>query len=114
MINSRTFGDVRFTILNNKIFTRVKNNNQDIFIELDNSTGNINDDNIGQLKKVMDSYNQIKSISDEYVKNNYSNDYRIQDFFIELFLKYNKNNLNNLCKTSDELDKFNKLSIEKN
>jgi len=109
IINSKTFGDVRFTILNNKIFTRVKNNNQDICIELDNSTGNINDDNISQLKKVMDSYNQIKIISDEYVKNNYFNDYKIQDFFIELFLKYNKNNLSEI---SDKLDKFNELSIE--
>jgi len=109
MVNSKIFGDVKFKIFNNQIFTRVKNDNQDIFIELDNSTGNINDDNISRLKKVMDSYNQLRSISDEYIKDNYSNDYRIQDFFIELFLKHNKNNLS---KTSDELDKFNKLSIK--
>ena len=65
IISTKTFGDVRFTILNNKIFTRFKNNNCDIFIELDNSAGNINADNTNHLKIIMESYNIIKNISEE-------------------------------------------------
>ena len=108
IISTKIFGDVEFTIWNKKIFTRIKNDNRDIYIELENPFGNINNDNVNQLKKTIDSYEQIKSYSEEYITSHYLKDYRIQDFFIELFL-YKTKDSNNI---NEELDKLIELPIE--
>jgi len=108
IIDTKIFGEVKFTIFNDKIFSRINYKNSDIFIELINSVGNINTDNINQLREIMNSYEKLKKYSDEYIVTNYFDDNRINDFFMEVFLDNIK--VNN--RTNDELNKLLELPIE--
>jgi hypothetical protein len=103
IINTKLFGDVKFTIWNNKIFTRIENNYYNIFVELENTLLNINADNIKQLKITVDYFEQMKINSVEYLKNNLMNDYRLLEFFIELFLNRMDHNTNNINQVSNKI-----------
>jgi len=109
IISTKIFGNISFLIFNNKISSKINKNNHDIFIELENQIGNINNDNIDQLKIIIESYYRLKTNCEEYIKINYSNNYKIQDFFTELFLS--KIDEKNVSEINEKMDILNELTV---
>ena len=130
IISSDTFGNIEFLIYNypkNTKLIEMQNTKEEIpnasarivdgdknaiLIVLNSSNGKITDDNITQLKKVLDKFVSLRKVSEEYVIKNYQKNGKINDFFIDLILrKYMSNNKSKIDQARI-IDNFMTLSIE--